>query len=78
MFYQWFLDELNRIKKFFPPDYENIYGGPGALPTNKKPLQALDFSLFRCVSSESQSFHIIESIIEIKQILEMNGSKTWL
>ena len=30
------------------------------------------------VSSESQSFHATESIVEIKQIQQMNGSKTWL
>ena len=39
----------------------------------KKPLQALDFSLFTRVSYESQSLvYTIESIIEIKQILQMN------
>ena len=42
---------------------------------NKKHLLTLDFSLFTRVSYESQSFYTIESIIEIKQILQMNGSK---
>ena len=55
-----------------------LSGGFLSYNQNKKPLQALDFSLFTPVNSESQTFYIIESIIEIKQILQMNGSKTWL
>ena len=38
-------------------------------------LAGLGFSLFIRVSSESQSFCTIESIVEIKQILHMNASK---
>ena len=41
-------------------------------------MQALDFSPFTRDSSESQSFYTIESIVEIKQIIQMNGFKTWL
>ena len=48
------------------------------LNKTRSPLQVLDFSLFIRFSSESQSFYTIESIVEIKQILQMNGSKTWV
>ena len=40
--------------------------------------QALQFSLFTRVISKIQSFYTIESIVEIKQVLQMNDFKTWL